>query len=383
MFRRLFFVFIIIFCAANFLSVADAAGTGPIGRWRFDEESGTIAYDSSGNGNDGTLEGDPQWVVGKINGALEFDGVGDYVNCGNSPVLQIQNQITMACWFRVAIFSRNWATILSMGDDSYRLSRGESNYSLHMGFNGTTSSPYSWFDGRQRVNDDQWHHVAGVYDGTEARIYIDGELDASQLASGQINASDYDLYIGENAQAFGRFWNGFIDDVRIYDRALSEEEIQIVMTGVDISPELAYKPNPADEAIDVSRDTVLSWSPGEFADKHDVYFGTNSDSVSYANRTDQLGVLFSQDYDFNSIVFITGLSGRPCEFRNIIECCPAIIICRILNDNISNAGTYKDIRAIVIPHQHLIKLVCFIELIFYPCRPRFVGRSKPHVFNAN
>lgn len=301
MFRKLCFAFLILLWAASFLNVAEALDTSLVGLWRFNDEAGTTAVDSSGNGNNGTLEGDPQWVAGKIEGALEFDGVGDYVNCGDNEVLDIQNQITLACWFKVDTFGRNWATLIAKGDSSYRLSRGESNYSIHFGFQGAVSSPYSWFDGRKRVNDNQWHHAAGVYDGTEARIYIDGELDASQPGSGPMNVSGYPLYIGENAQAFGRYWNGFIDDVRIYNRALSQEELLVVMTGVDASPELAYDPSPADEDTDVSRDTVLSWSSGIFADKHDVYFGTDSDSVSFATRADQLDVLlFSQDYDDNS-----------------------------------------------------------------------------------
>ncbi len=301
MYKKLFFMSFILFWNTSFLSVTNAADTSLVGQWKFDEDSGIIATDSSGNGNDGTLFGDPQWVVGKIDGALEFDGDGDYLDCGDNEVLQAQDQITLACWFRVATFTRNWATILAKGDDSYRLSRGESNYSIHFGFQGTVSSPYSWFDGRKRVNDDQWHHAAGVYDGTEARIYIDGELDASQPATGQINASDYPLYIGENPQTTGRYWNGLIDDVRVYNQALSEEKIQLVMIGVDETPALAYGPSPADEAVDVSRDVILSWSPGEFADTHDVYLGTSSDSVKNADRTEQLSVLFSQGQDSNTL----------------------------------------------------------------------------------
>jgi len=285
MFMLMFFVPVM---AMTFAGVTKAADPNLVGRWKFDETSGTIAADSSGNGIDGELVGDPQWVPGKINGALEFDGNGDYVNCGNVPELQIQNQITMACWIKVATFTRNWATILSMGDSSYRLGRGESNFALHMGMNGVTSSPYAWFDGRTTVNDDQWHHVTGVYDGTEARIYIDGVLDNSQAATGQINASGFPLYIGENAQATGRYWNGLIDDVRIYNRAISEEEIPDVMAGVEDLPELASGPSPANKATNVSRDVILSWTPGVFAVSHDVYFGIIFEDVDNADATSPL-----------------------------------------------------------------------------------------------
>ena len=161
--KKLFLLtFFVTILTVTFADVIKAADPNLIGRWRLDETSGNIAADSSGNGIDGTLFGDPQWVSGMIIGALEFDGNGDYVNCGNVPALQIQNQITMACWIKVATFTRNWATILSMGDNSYRLTRGESSFTLHMGMNGVTSAPYAWFDGRTAVNDDQWHHVIGM-----------------------------------------------------------------------------------------------------------------------------------------------------------------------------------------------------------------------------
>jgi len=239
-------------------------------------------------------------VIGKIDGALDLDGRGDYVNCGNLPTLQIRDAITLACWIKVAQFTRNWETILAKGNDSYRLSRSaETGNAVHMGINGTTAEPYSWFDGTIIVTDDQWHHVAGVYDGAHAMIYVDGVLDTTISATGQINDSDYNLYIGENAQASGRNLNGLVDDVRIYSRALSQEEIQIVMEGGE-KPGLASEPNPANDATDVCRDVVLSWTPGEYAATHDVYFGTVFEDVNEASReNDPNAVLVSQNQDDN------------------------------------------------------------------------------------
>jgi hypothetical protein len=73
--------------------------------------------------------------------------------------------------------------------------------------------------------------MAAVYDGSEGAIYIDGVLDVTSPGTGQINISTYDLYIGENSQATGRFFHGLLDDVRIYSRALTEDEIAQVMEG--------------------------------------------------------------------------------------------------------------------------------------------------------
>ncbi|MBU0579479.1 hypothetical protein KJ628_05955, partial [Patescibacteria group bacterium] len=82
--------FICLAAWALVLGVAANASADLVAHWRFDEGSGTIAADVSGNGNDGTLRGDPRWVAGVIGGALEFDGNGDYVDCGNSAIFDIR-----------------------------------------------------------------------------------------------------------------------------------------------------------------------------------------------------------------------------------------------------------------------------------------------------
>ena len=202
-----------------------------VAHWKFDDGEGAVAVDSSGNGNDGIINGDPQWVDGIIGGALEFNG-DDYVNCGNGPSLQIQDAITMAFWFQVEAFQNTWEGFMAKGDDSYRASRGGGDGdATHMGISGTSvGGGNGWFNGTVIVTGGQWHHMAAVYDGAEGRIYIDGVLDANSPGTGQINISDYDFYIGENAQQTGRFFHGLLDDVRIYDGALTEEEIQAVMS---------------------------------------------------------------------------------------------------------------------------------------------------------
>jgi len=200
------------------------------GMWLFDEGEGEIAKDSSGNGNDGEIFG-AKWVDGKFGGALEFDG-DDYVNCGNGPSLQIQDEITIVFWFKVEAFQNTWETFLAKGDDSYRASRsaGTGN-ATHFGLTGTTvGGGNGHFDGTVIVTDGQWHHWAGVYDGSEARIYIDGELDTASPGTGKINISSFDLYIGNNSQWRDRFLHGVLDEVAIFNVALSEEDIKNIAT---------------------------------------------------------------------------------------------------------------------------------------------------------
>ena len=110
-----------------------------------------------------------------------------------------------------------------MGDDSYRMARSSgTGDAIHFGCNGLTGGNVN---GSAIVTTDTWRHVALVYDGAQASIYIDGLLDVSVESTGQINVSAYNLYIGENSQATGRQLGGSVDDVRIYNRALSPAEV--------------------------------------------------------------------------------------------------------------------------------------------------------------
>jgi hypothetical protein len=195
--------------------------------WKFDDGSGNSAVDSSGNGHNGTLLGDTGWVDGILDGALAFDGDGDYVDIGKSPDFDIENQITVSAWIKVSAFDRNWQAIVAKGDRAWRLQRNVGDRTLEFACSGLVVPGTDWGQifGTTDVNDGHWHHVAGVYDEEKIYLYIDGSLDASAVAPGKIRVNDEPVYIGENSQTPNRFWNGLIDDVRIYSYALSAEEI--------------------------------------------------------------------------------------------------------------------------------------------------------------
>ena len=130
-------------------------------------------------------------------------------------------------------------------------------------------------------------YVDGVKDGTNA--------DVSDRAINTIE--DMDVTLGQNPHSLGTRWfDGLLDDMRIYNQALTVEELQAVMLGKGpgIATELAGLSGPDDEGIDISRHVVLSWVSGEFAATHNVYFGTVSDTVNKADVTNPLDVLVSQ-----------------------------------------------------------------------------------------
>jgi len=272
----------------SFKTLPDIPVTDPnlVGWWKFDEGTGSTALDWSGHGNHGTINGDPQSVAGYDGDALEFDGSGDYVNCGNGPSLQIQDAITIAFWFKVEAFQTTWEAFLSKGDNSYRASRGGGDgNATHLGISGTSVGN---FNGNVIITGGDWHHYAGTYDGTNARIYIDGVLDTEVASTGQINISSYELWIGTNSQNTGRLLHGLMDEVRIYNKALTVEEIQQAMRG---DTTRAWGPSPANGSTPYIREaTPLNWSPGDNASQHDVYFGTDKDAVADANASDTTGI---------------------------------------------------------------------------------------------
>jgi len=206
---------------------------GLVGWWQLDDGSGNVVADSSSNSLNGTLAGNPTWADGKLGGALAFDGDGDYVTLGNDARFNIANQITVAAWIKVNAFDKDWQAIVTKGDSSWRLQRNQNKGTLEFACTGLVVSGTRWGNtlGTVEVNDGLWHHVVGTFDGHRLCLYVDGTLDGSSKAGASIKSNDCMVYIGANAEKPDRFWNGLIDDVMIYNYALSADEVAAICTG--------------------------------------------------------------------------------------------------------------------------------------------------------
>jgi outer membrane lipoprotein-sorting protein len=193
-----------------------------VGWWKFDESTGTIASDSSGNGNNGTLKGNPVWrpTGGVSGGAIELSGKGDYVEISNESAFDINSQITISAWVNITDVPQEWTGIVTKGDSAWRLSTSFAKNIFHF---GVSSSAY--LNGQATVDSGQWHNVVCVYDGQKMSIYVDGKIDFSRPWTGPIGTNDFPVCIGENIELKGRCFHGLIDDVRIYNYALSQDEI--------------------------------------------------------------------------------------------------------------------------------------------------------------
>ncbi len=195
---------------------------GLIGWWKFDETEGGTAKDSSGGNHNGTLNGDAKWTQGKIGGAIDLDGSGDFVQIADKAAFDFGGQVTIACWVNIRSVPNEYTAIVTKGDSSWRLSTAQRQRKFHASVNDWNQF---MMDGSTTVNANQWHHVATVYNGKEMRIYVDGKLDATKAWKGGIAKNNFDVLIGENAEQKGRSFDGLIDDVRIYNYALKEVDI--------------------------------------------------------------------------------------------------------------------------------------------------------------
>jgi len=274
-----------------------------VGWWRFDEGSGTIANDSSGNGNDGTFNGDPQWVVGYFGGALEFDGTDDWLDCGNDPSLDLTTW-TITFWLKVNE-NKNYNGFIIKGDDVTE------NYEV-LGFaDGSFHFPIAHTDGsRTYINTaagvivpDEWAHFAYSYDAAQGRrFYKNGDLIFEDTESGTPQTSSVSLAIG-NEQPLSRYVNGAMDDIRIYNHLLSEPELLASMEGGEGYP-YALGPVPKDGAYLEDTWVSMSWSSGDYAASHDVYIGDNFDDVN----TGAEGTFQGNQTD---TFFVVGFPGFP------------------------------------------------------------------------
>ncbi len=195
---------------------------GLLGWWKFDETEGRTAADSSGNNHNGTLVGNAKWTQGKIGGAVDLDGKSAFVQIADKSAFNIAGQITIACWANLRSVPTEYSALVTKGDNSWRLSTIPGQRKFHASVN-------DWqrlmVDGSTEVTANEWHHVAMVYNNEEVRIYVDGRLDAAKVWKDGIAVNDFDVLIGENAERKGRFFDGLIDDVRIYNYALKESDI--------------------------------------------------------------------------------------------------------------------------------------------------------------
>ena len=268
-----------------------AADPDLVGWWKLDDASGTTAIDSSGNGRDGTLLGDPEWVAGQLGGALQFDGTGDAVDLGNGEVFNFAGSFSISVWANIETWNAgNWQNVMvgkhGEGGQSWQLRKHGGNDNLTFTIRGTSGADDP--QGTIEPTHGEWHHVVAIYDADAGKrtVYIDNVLDVQIDDTGVHSTDSASVFIGARSNGGSAddgptgFFQGMIDDVYIFSRALTEEEIPMLSKG--LAKGLALEPVPGDATVDAPRDVILNWEPGEFAGTHNLYFGSSFEDVNSA-----------------------------------------------------------------------------------------------------
>jgi Concanavalin A-like lectin/glucanases superfamily len=212
------------------LGVAVAAPVaGPIAAYSFDEGEGETAEDLTGGGHTASLEG-AQWSThGRYGGAMEFDGKDDILSVPDSPELDFTEEFTLEAWVRPGE-DRTWAPVFAkeIGDGkspnklAYWLYGGQSEERPYGGTETSTGEECK-ATGPEPLTQGAWTHVALTYDGAKARLYVNGELVASCNAPTP-RVTEGALQIGGGTEQ-GDYFQGRIDEVRVYNRALNAGEV--------------------------------------------------------------------------------------------------------------------------------------------------------------
>jgi chitodextrinase len=256
---------------------APPAGSGPLAAYSFDDGAGTVAGDATGHGKQGTISG-ATWATGKYGSALSFDGANDRVDLPSLGVFY-KAGFTLEAWVNKSGAKKDVAVVgtwnYPQGGPMLWIDDVVGRYRASLG-----SAEANFLDSGQSPAGGQWQHIAATYDGATARFFVNGTQVATKAFGG--NAGDNDTWrIGAyNNSPFG-FFDGLIDEVRIYDRAVSAAQIQADMatpvaaspavvattpdsdaTGLDAAPAVRAKFNMAMSAASITTSTFQLKSSG-------------------------------------------------------------------------------------------------------------------------
>ena len=199
--------------------------SGLVAAYSFDEGSGNIVNDLSGNGNTGTLSNTTWTSSAKYGDALVFNGISSLVTIPNSSSLDLTNGMTIEAWVNPSIANTSWADVVYKGADNYYL-EASSNPTGVPGGGATIGSNDETTLGTTALGINTWSYLALTYDGTTLRLYVNGVQVSSITQSGLITTSTNPLQIGGDTLHTNQYFQGTIDEVRVYDVALNETQIQ-------------------------------------------------------------------------------------------------------------------------------------------------------------
>jgi hypothetical protein len=204
-----------------------APATGLVGAWGFEESTGTTTADASGKGNTGTINGPVRTTSGKFGSALTFDGINDWVTVNDSASLDLTTGMTVEGWaYPTAAGSASVWRAMAIKETANGLAWGLYPFGdagLPSGHALTSSE--QWARGTSALPLNAWSHVAVTYDGTTIRMYVNGTQVGTKAQTGSLRVSSQPLRFGGDA-LWPEWFQGRLDEIRVYNRALTTAEIQ-------------------------------------------------------------------------------------------------------------------------------------------------------------
>ena len=218
-------------------SGSTATTQGPVAAYGFEEGNGTIVADLSGTGNTGTISGATWTTAGKYGKALVFNGTSALVTVKDSASLRLATAMTLEAWVKPSVVNRIWQDVIYKADDNYYLEATSSNGGKPAA-NVKTNSGGTGAYGTSALPTSTWTHLAVTYNGAALTLYVNGNPVSSVARTGSLATSTNPLQIGGDS-LYGQYFQGTIDEVRIYNRALSQAEIKTDSTKSVISSSAA------------------------------------------------------------------------------------------------------------------------------------------------
>jgi hypothetical protein len=213
------------------ITVNNSAIPGLVGAWGFEEGTGTVAADVSGHGLSGAIANATWTSAGKFGNALTFNGTNSWVTVADNALLHLTTGMTVEAWVKPATAGTDWtaAVIKERGTTglAYALYATDGAAKPPAGYVNKSGTDYH-ATAASTLSLNAWTHLAVTYDGTTIRLYVNGSQVATKAVSGIINSSAAPLRFGGDS-VWGEYFNGLIDEVRVYNRALAATEVQTDM----------------------------------------------------------------------------------------------------------------------------------------------------------
>ncbi len=249
--RFLFVVLILTAFVATFANAAEESDDSLILYFSFDELDGDMTIDHSQYENDGSIKGAPALADGKFGKALKFNGTSDWIEVSHDPILTVETSVTVMAWINAERHmgpnNQRWQGIVAKGNSprSYSFYTESPSECLHLSAGGSGSTCQT------KIPLNEWQHVVAQVDSGTHRFWLNGEnIGESDGKNALPGAADTSVvYVGTTGEGANRRFLGLIDEVRIWNRVLSEEEVIMEM-------KIGYNPGTA---VDPRAKLATTW----------------------------------------------------------------------------------------------------------------------------